>query len=158
MKYVWPFVVSGDRQSGFCGALCSKALLIFFDRSMSSWWLQMPWIQICIPSHQQPSWGGGYWANSLRSVIFQIFQSYHNTVYLWNVTFIFGRCRRSLAAVISAKYGCDLKVLTCAFAWSKFFLLEKLTNGALVTPTSGGSTVISVLYTLFLHNQPWIWP
>ena len=88
----------------------------------------------------------------------KFFESYHNTVYLWNVTFIFGRCRRSLAAVISAKYGCDLKVLTCAFAWSKFFLLEKLTNGALVTPTSGGSTVISVLHTLFLHNQPWIWP
>ena len=52
-----------------------------------------------------------------------------------NITFIFGRCRRSSAAVTPVKYGCDSKNLTCTFAMSKKLLTEKLTNGALVTPT-----------------------
>ena len=41
------------------------------------------------------------------------------------------------AAVTPVKYGCDSKNLTCAFARSKILLTEKLTNGALVTPTPG---------------------
>ena len=45
--------------------------------------------------------------------------------------------RRSSAATTSVKYGCDLKILTCAFAISKIFFTEKLTNGALVTSTTG---------------------
>ena len=54
-----------------------------------------------------------------------------------DIAFIFGRCRRSSAAVTPVKYKCDLRNLTCTFARSKILLTEKLTNGALVTPTPG---------------------
>ena len=49
--------------------------------------------------------------------------------------FIFDRCCRSSAAVTPAKYECDANNLTGTFARSKILLTEKLTNGALVTPT-----------------------
>ena len=39
------------------------------------------------------------------------FSIYKNTGYLWYIMFIFGRCRCSLAAATSVKYGCDLKTL-----------------------------------------------
>ena len=48
---------------------------------------------------------------------------------------IFDRCRRSSAAVTPVKYECDANNLTGPFARSKILLTEKLTNGALVTPT-----------------------
>ena len=51
--------------------------------------------------------------------------------------FIFDRCRRSSAAVAPVKYECDWNNLTGAFTRSKIMLTEKLTNGALVTPTPG---------------------
>ena len=53
------------------------------------------------------------------------------------MTFIFGRCRRSSAAVTPVKYECDSGNLTGTFAKSKILLTEKLANGALVTPTPG---------------------
>ena len=49
--------------------------------------------------------------------------------------FIFDRCRRSSAAVTPVKYECGANNLTGTLAWSKIWLTEKLTNGALVTPT-----------------------
>ena len=52
-----------------------------------------------------------------------------------NITLIFDRCRRSSAAVTSVKYECDSKDLRVTFASSYILLTEKLTNGALVTPT-----------------------
>ena len=51
--------------------------------------------------------------------------------------FIFDRCCRSSAAVTPVKYECDSNNITGAFARSKILLTEKLTNGALVTPTPG---------------------
>ena len=39
--------------------------------------------------------------------------------YLWNITFIFGRCHRSLDTITSVKYGCHLRNLTCTFVSSK---------------------------------------
>ena len=63
------------------------------------------------------------------------------TRWLLNITFIFGRYRRSSAAVIRVKYESDSKNLTGTFARSKFVLLEKLTTGALVTPTPGPSGI-----------------
>ena len=51
--------------------------------------------------------------------------------------FIFDRCRRSSAAVAPVKYKCDSNNLRATFARSKNLLTEKLTNGALVTPTPG---------------------
>ena len=66
---------------------------------------------------------------------FPNFQNRQNTCQLLNITFIFGRCRRSSAAVTSVKYECGWNNLTCTFARSKILLKEKLTNGALVTPT-----------------------
>ena len=51
--------------------------------------------------------------------------------------FIFDRCCRSSAAVTPVKYECDANNLTGTFARSKILLTEKLTNGALVTPTPG---------------------
>ena len=49
--------------------------------------------------------------------------------------FIFGRCRRSSAAVTPVKYECDSGNLAGTFTRSKISLTEKLANGALVTPT-----------------------
>ena len=71
--------------------------------------------------------GGGYKANFPRSVIFRIFQHCQNTRKLLNCS----------AAVTPVKYECDSKNLTGTFARSKILLVEKLTNGALVTPTLG---------------------
>ena len=82
----------------------------------------------------------------LRSVIFPIFQNYQNTCYIYDITFICDRCRRSRAAETPGKYGRDLKYLAYTFTKSIFPVTEKLTNGALVTPTPG-----EVLYCL------WIW-
>ena len=48
---------------------------------------------------------------------------------------MFGRCRRSAAAVTPVKYECDSGNLTGNFARSKILLTERLANGALVTPT-----------------------
>ena len=58
-----------------------------------------------------------------------------NRRYLLNITLIFDRCCRSSAAVTPVKYECDLKNVTGTYARSKILLTEKLTNGALVTPT-----------------------
>ena len=51
--------------------------------------------------------------------------------------FIFDRGHRSSATVTPVKYECDANNLTGTFARSKILLMEKLTNGALVTPTPG---------------------
>ena len=51
------------------------------------------------------------------------------------MTFIFDRCHRSWAAETPAKYERDLKYVTYYCDQSKFSVTEKLTNGALVTPT-----------------------
>ena len=88
------------------------------------------------------SWGGGYKANFLHYVIFRIFQYHHNTCYLLNITFIFDRCRRSLAAVAPVKYKCDSNNLRGSFGRSKILLTEKLTDGDLVTPTPGRWTSV----------------
>ena len=53
-----------------------------------------------------------------------------------NIIFIFDRCWRSSAAVTPVKYESDSSNLTVTFARLKMWLTEKLTNGALVTPTS----------------------
>ena len=43
------------------------------------------------------SWGGGYLAILLRSIIFPIFVNYRHVGHLWNITFRFDRCGRNLA-------------------------------------------------------------
>ena len=91
-------------------------------------------------------WSGGYKANFLRSAIFRFFQHCQTTRKLLNITFIFGRCRRSSAAVTPVKYGCDSKNLTCTFARSKFLLTEKITNGVLVTPTPDGVSQSRIMW------------
>ena len=54
---------------------------------------------------------------------------------------ILATCRKNVsntgprAAGTPVKYECDSRNLTCTFARSKILLTEKLTNGALVTPT-----------------------
>ena len=98
------------------------------------------------------SWGGGYKANFLRSVIFRILQYYHNTCYLLNITFIFDRCRRSSAVVAPVNYKCDSNNLRGSFGRSKILLTEKLTNGALVTPTPGSSHHQQIM-ALFMHDS-----
>ena len=74
---------------------------------------------------------------SISSVklISRFFHHYRNTWYLLNIMFIFDRCRHSSAAATPVKYECDANNLTGTFARSKILLTEKLTNGALVTPT-----------------------
>ena len=67
----------------------------------------------------------------------RFFQNYQNTCYIYDITFIFDRCRRSRAAETPGKYECDLRYLAYTFTKSNFPVTEKLTNGALVTPTPG---------------------
>ena len=63
------------------------------------------------------------------------FPNDQNSGYLYDIKFIFGWCHRSWAAVTPGKYEHDWKYLNYIFAKSKFPVTEKLTNGALVTPT-----------------------
>ena len=95
----------------------------------------------------------------LRPIIFRFSQYRQNTFLLLNITFIFDRCRRSSAAVTLVKYECDAKNLTGTLAGSKSVLMEKITNGALVTPTPGGSaslgarTCVSTVTTLLWSHS-----
>ena len=66
----------------------------------------------------QPNWGGGYYANFLRSVIFPIFPNDENSGYLNDIKFIFGRCHCSWAAETPGKYEYDWKYLTYTFTES----------------------------------------
>ena len=50
---------------------------------------------------------------------------------------LFDGCRRSSATALPVKYEWDSKNVIGTFARSKNVLTEKLTNGALVTPTPG---------------------
>ena len=59
---------------------------------------------------------------------------------------IFDKCRRSSAAVTPVKYECDANNLRGTFARSKILLTEKLTNGALVTPTPAHLPVANISY------------
>ena len=43
-------------------------------------------------------------SNFLRAVIFPLFQNHRKTGYLYNITFIFDRCRCSWAADTPGKY------------------------------------------------------
>ena len=101
-------------------------------------------IHFCVPiwydpnalsSEHQQVWGGGYWANFLRSVIFPIFPNDQNSGNLYDIKFIFGRCHRSWAAETSGKCEHDWNYLNYTFAKSTFSVTEKLANGALATPT-----------------------
>ena len=73
--------------------------------------------------------------------------------------FIFDRCCRSSAAVTPVKYECDTNNLTGTSARSKILLTEKLTNGALVTPTPAGSALDGAVFDLaqilanLVHNM-----
>ena len=67
----------------------------------------------------------------------EFFQYYQSTRYLLNITLIFDRCHRSSAVVTPVKYKCDSDNLRATFARTKILLKEKITNGALVTPTPG---------------------
>ena len=55
-----------------------------------------------------------------RSVIFLIHQNEQNTCYMYDITLVFDRCRRSSAAATSDKYEHDWKYLTYTFVKSKF--------------------------------------
>ena len=66
------------------------------------------------------------------SFIFLIFQNHQNTGCLWHITSIFHKCRRSWFAETPDKYECDLKYLPYVLNQSKFFTMEKWTNGTLV--------------------------
>ena len=63
-------------------------------------------------------------------------------------------CRHSLAAVTPVKYECHSKNLTGTFARSNILLTEKLTKGALVTPTPDLYSTLPtvVLYVMSCHN------
>ena len=89
--------------------------------------------------------GWGFWSIFLRSVIFLNFHHCQNTQPLLNIMFIFGRCCRSSDAVTPVKYKCDSKNLTGTSARLKILLTEKLTNGALVTPTPGACDCLCLM-------------
>ena len=67
----------------------------------------------------------------------QFFPNNQNNGYLSDVTFIVDRYHRRSAAETPDKYERDQRYLTYIFAKSRFPVMEKLTNWASVTPTSG---------------------
>ena len=95
-----------------------------------------PPVYVCDLFTHRPYWGGGDWVNFLLSAIFSGFQNYQNWCSPLNITFISGRCDCSYAAVTPARYERDCTDLTDTFAQSKTPQTEKLTNGALVSPTA----------------------
>ena len=68
---------------------------------------------------------------------FPIFHNDQNTGYLYDIAFKFDRRPRSWVAETPDKYESDWKYLNYTFAVSKSPLTDKLTNRALVTPTTG---------------------
>ena len=90
-------------------------------------------------------------------------QNRQKTRQLLNIRFIFGRCRRSSAAVTLGQYGCDWNNSIYTFARSKILLTDKLANGALVIPTlywtlkgTTKQTTCMTTWTNFL-KIPMIW-
>ena len=85
---------------------------------------------------------------------FPKFSALSNTRYLLSITSIFHRCHRSSTAVAHVKYEYDSSNLRGTFMRSKILLMEKSTNGALVTPTPSrlsqdmDSCYISILGTI----------
>ena len=77
--------------------------------------------------------GGGYSANVLGSVISPGFRNDGNTNYLMNFAFAFDRYRRSLAAVVYAKYERHPSDFNCSSAKHNWYVTENLINLALVT-------------------------
>ena len=51
--------------------------------------------------------GGSNYANLFLSIIFPVFHNHKDTSYMLNITFIFDRCRHSLAVATPVKYECD---------------------------------------------------
>ena len=87
------------------------------------------------------------------------FQDDQNTGYLYDITFIFDRCRRSWAAETPDKYERYWKYLSYTFVKSKFSVTEKLTNGALVTPhpwtpvRAVSGPISALFYPLMTYSQ-----
>ena len=121
---------------------------IYFSPAFSVTWVRLWWLCLvsghgwqgldpgpfaskCKYNH---AWHGGYLANFPLSLIFCVVMENHgNTVYLLNITFIYGRCHCSIAAVTSAKYECGSTELTAAV--TKIEICEIWTNRAWVAPT-----------------------
>ena len=104
--------------------------------NLAIWVVKCVWL-LWTPEYASGGAGGGVINNFLCSVIFPNFPNDHNSAYLHDIKFIFGRCHRSHAAETPGKYEHDWRYVAYAFAKSKFPVTEKLTNGALVTPTPG---------------------
>ena len=78
------------------------------------------------------------WALLRRFPPFHYFPNFQHcqiTCLLLNITLIFHMCYCSAASVTPVKYELDSKNVTSTFTRLKVLLMEKLTNGALVTPT-----------------------
>ena len=97
--------------------------------------------------------GGAYYANFLRSVIFPFFPNDQNSGYLYDIKFIFGRCHRSWAAETPGKYEHDWNYLTYTYAKSKFPVMEKLANRALVTPVPAWWGIVQRWCCPWKHNK-----
>ena len=105
---------------------------VFFSYNWKTYWyISVPHSCIIISSHSL-GWGllsrfppFRYFHNFSTSLKYMLAIEYH--VHSWQVS----------AAVTPVKYEWDSKNVTSTFARSKILLTEKLTNGALVTPTPG---------------------
>ena len=80
-----------------------------------------------------------------------------------NITFIFGRCRRSSAAVTAVKYECDSRNLTGTFAWLKIFAYREINKQSFsnphpefLPPHSNESPISSYSLVMVLYIQ-WRW-
>ena len=83
-----------------------------------------------------PTWGGGYKANFLRSVIFRIFCIIKTHVIYWICAFIFDRCRRSSAAVVPVKYKCCSNNPRGIFCKNEHFACEGINERNFSNPHS----------------------
>ena len=85
----------------------------------------------------------------LNSVHF--LKDYQNISYMMYLTFIFGRCNRSWAAVTPVKYKCDWIDI---FAKIELSLISTLRNASLVIPPRRSQFIVDNIQTTFRSINP----
>ena len=73
-------------------------------------------------------WGLLYQISQFIFFVFNFYYNQPNKSHLFEITFIFGRCHCSLAAVTPVEYECDSTHTTDTFAKAKMSLTEKSTD------------------------------
>ena len=126
------------------------AHVVFLSFNYMTLWVQSAWIRYQCNLHRNgPGWG-------LPSLVFQSVISpvlqIQTNFYMFNITFIFFRCRRSWAAAAPVNYEYDSNNQTGIFARTKISMTEKLAHASLVAPDSR----MSSQNYIHLQSNQWV--